>query len=287
MGRTAAVTYEQVCAAVAALRATGTSPGAKAIRHKIGDVGSLGTIQMFLQRMLSEEGAQPATTRMLSPELQRAVFKFTDDEVARINGELEVELGNCKRDAADLAKDNEMQGERLAQLHALNDEHTALKAGLEGQIVRFLEEVATARKETSQARREAELARTDLAMAQLRLEGLAPLDRDLRQLRTDFEAQRQALVHAEQTAAVLAAQKADLELRLVELKRTPAGVLEADKDVGWKTTVNADRNENLENNGRALEGASASKQSHAGKRSSGASPSDGSSADEKQQPKLC
>ncbi|WP_426212012.1 DNA-binding protein [Massilia sp. TWP1-3-3] len=48
MGRHAAVTFEQVCAAAAALRADGTTPGAKAIRQMLGDIGSLGTIQKLL-----------------------------------------------------------------------------------------------------------------------------------------------------------------------------------------------------------------------------------------------
>jgi peptidoglycan hydrolase CwlO-like protein len=47
---------------------------------------------------------------------------------------------------------------------------------------------------------------------------MASLESELRQLRADLDVQRQACVRAEQNAAVLAAQKADLEARVAELK---------------------------------------------------------------------
>jgi cell division protein FtsB len=67
-------------------------------------------------------------------------------------------------------------------------------------------------------RREAELARLELTRLQVRLEAHTKLESELRQLLTDFEAQRQACVHAEQSAAVLKAQKVTLEARIAELK---------------------------------------------------------------------
>lgn len=222
MGRNAAVTYEQVCGAAMELRAGGTTPGAKAIRQMLGDIGSLGTIQKFLQRMLAEQAEQPVANRMLPPELQKALFKFADEEVTRINSELAFELSNCKRAVADLAKDNELLGERITQLKSQNEQFTILAAGLDGRVLQLLEEINTARNQAGLQRGEAEIARTELMKAQLKLQTLTSLETDLRHLRADFEEQRKAYVNAERSAAVLAAQKTDLEQRLVELKGASA-----------------------------------------------------------------
>lgn len=218
MGRTAAVTYEQVAAAAEELRASGRTPAAKLIRHMLGDVGSLGTIQKHLIEWQSRQGDIQPATRILAPELQRAVFKFVDEEVSRINSELRQELDNCKRAAVDLAVDNERQAEFVRVLQAELAVQATAKTEQDGRLARLLDELGTARNETSCERREAELARVELAKVQARLEAMASLESELRQLRADLDVQRQACVRAEQNAAVLAAQKAGLEARVAELK---------------------------------------------------------------------
>jgi hypothetical protein len=219
MGRHAAVTYEQICALADGLTASGTTPSAKLLRQKLGDVGSLGTIQKFLIRWRTEKGEAQAATRMLPPELQRSIFKFTDEEVARINTDLNIQLAHCWSELADLCADNERREESASQLQAELSEFLASRAGMEGRMARLLDEIAAAHEELTQERRNTELARIELARVQMQLDALEPLKGKLKQLHANFEEQRRACVRAEQSAAVLAAQKADLEARLTEMRQ--------------------------------------------------------------------
>jgi hypothetical protein len=218
MGRTAAVNYEQVGAMAQQLQAEGLTPTAKLIRYRLGDVGSLGTIQKHLVDWRSNQGGAQPAVRMLPPEVQRAVFKFVDEEVSRINDELRQQAEQAERATADLAADNDEQTSLVSQLRAELAEQAMLRAKQDGQLTRLLDELKTAHEETLRARHEAELARQDLARIQSRLEAQAPLESELRQLRTEFEAQRDARVRAERDMAVLKAQKNHLEARIAELK---------------------------------------------------------------------
>jgi hypothetical protein len=218
MGRTAAVNYEQVGAMAQQLQAEGLTPTAKLIRYRLGDVGSLGTIQKHLVDWRSNQGGVQPVVRMLPPEVQRAVFKFVDEEVSRINDELRQQAEQAERATADLAADNDEQTNLVSQLRDELAEQATLRAKQDGQLTRLLDELKTAHEETARARHEAELARQDLAKIQSRLEAQAPLESELRQLRTEFEAQRDARVRAERDMAVLKAQKDHLEARIAELK---------------------------------------------------------------------
>jgi hypothetical protein len=218
MGRKAAVTYDEVCAVADGLVASGTTPTAKPIREKLGNVGSLGTIQKFLMRWQDEsQGAQTAA-RMLPPEVQRVIFKFADEEVARINTELGQQLSLCRSELADVCADNERYDELVRELRSEATEGAAAKAELAGRIARLLEELAAAHNEISQERRETELARNELTKAQLLLDAQASLQSKLDQLHADLEAKRQACELAERAVAVLTAQKSNLEERLAEMK---------------------------------------------------------------------
>jgi chromosome segregation ATPase len=119
---------------------------------------------------------------------------------------------------ADLAADNEKQTESVHQLRAELEEQATFKAEQAGQLARLIDELRVAREELAGERREAELARQELAKTQSRLEAQVALESELRQLRTDFEAERAARVRAEQMAAVLNAQKDFLEAQVAELK---------------------------------------------------------------------
>ncbi len=218
MGRIAAVTYDQAAAAADQLQAEGLPPTAKLVRSRLGDVGSLGTIQKHLMEWRSGQGDTQQVTRMLPPELQRAVFKFVDEEVSRINSELRHQVEQQTREIADLAADNAEQTRLVSELRADLAEQARFKDNQDGQLTRLLDEVKAARDETALERREAELARHELAKMQSRLEAQAPLESELHQLRADFEAEREVRVRAERDAAVLQAQKEILEARVAELK---------------------------------------------------------------------
>lgn len=218
MGRVAAVTYEHVAIAAEQLKAEGLTPTAKLVRSRLGDVGSLGTIQRHLMEWRLGKGEPQQVARMLPPEMQRAVFKFVDEEVSRINGELTQQVERQSREMADLAADNEEHTRLVRQLRAELAEQAKLRDNQDGQLTRLLDELKAARDEIALQRRETELARLDLTRMQSRLEAQAPLEGELRQHRADFEAEHEARVRAERDAAVLQAQKDILEARVEELK---------------------------------------------------------------------
>jgi len=49
MGREATISYEQVAAAADTMKAAGSKPTSRAIRERIGNIGSMGTINRHLQ----------------------------------------------------------------------------------------------------------------------------------------------------------------------------------------------------------------------------------------------
>lgn len=219
MGRVAAVTYEQVAAAAAQAQAEGLTPTAKLIRSMLGNMGSLATHQSHLEKWRLKPESTQTATRILSPEIQRVVFKFIDEEVSRINGELTQQVELAKRDAADLAADNEEQSNLVLLLQAETAAQASIKSRLDGQLAQLSDELARARADAATARNDTERAQLELAKVQVRLEAHNTLECELRQLRTEFEAQRQAHVSAEQNAAVLTAEKHILESQLAELKQ--------------------------------------------------------------------
>lgn len=218
MGRQAAVNYEQIAAAADQLQSEGLTPTAKYIRTRLGSVGSLGTIQKHLMEWRSKHGSTQSAARILPPEVQRAVFKFLDEEVSRINGELRQQVDEAHRGTADIAADNEELTMTVSQLRAELAEQASLKDRQDGQLSRLLDELEAVREEIESKRCEAELARHELTKIQSRIEAQAPVERELRQLRADFETERECRVSAEREAAVLKAQKDSLEARIVELK---------------------------------------------------------------------
>ncbi|WP_313035691.1 DNA-binding protein, partial [Massilia alkalitolerans] len=210
--------FEQVAAAAEELQAGGLTPTAKLVRPMLGSTGSLATLQRHIVEWRSRQGSVQPAIRILAPEIQRVIFKFIDEDVARANTELTQLVEQTRRDADDLAADNEEQTDLVRQLKAELADQATRGAQQEGQIARLLEELGSARDEAAVERREAEQARLELGKLQLRLDTCGSLENELRQLRAGFEAQRQACVHAEQNVAVLKAQREILEARLVELK---------------------------------------------------------------------
>lgn len=218
MGRDAAVTYEQVRAAAETIVANGTKPAARLIRQMLGNVGSMGTISKFLQQWRASQQDQPVSVRMLPPVLQQVILSFADEEAARCRTQIAAELVDCRQELADLAEENEKQVEIVGRQRDQIENLTTEKSVMDGRLAQLHAELTAARNDVIEERRQAELARTEVAKMQLRLDALASLPDDLRQARADLEAQRQACVRAEQTAAVLDAQKSELERRLAEIK---------------------------------------------------------------------
>lgn len=217
MGREATITPEQVHAIADAIKAEGGKPTLRAVRERLGS-GSMGTVATLLQQWRSGQERQTATNLVLPPSLQRVILEFMASELSAARAPLEAELAEQQQTAADLAAENERQAgtieSQVGDLEAL----AAEKATAEGKAEQLAADLAGAKEESIRERQAAEQARTELAKAMLRLEAMPRLEEDLVVIRAELAKERQGRIEAEQQAAVLAAQKTDLEGRLADAK---------------------------------------------------------------------
>ena len=216
MGRESTITFEQVAGVADALKINGLKPTSRAVRERLGNTGSMGTINKLLSRWKSGQDRPVSAALVLPPALQRALLEFMDLELTRARTTLEAELVEQQQEASDLATenerqvvDNEAQGETIERLRAEVSAHKGRTGQLDADLV-------VARGEAARERSGAELARTELAKAQLRLEAMPRLEADLVAVRGVLETERGARVAAEQAAAVLSAQLEAAERRATE-----------------------------------------------------------------------
>lgn len=218
MGREATITVDQVAAAADALRSEGKKPTSRAVRERLGNVGSMGTITKFMQRWRDEQQRGEAAALTLPPGLQRAILDFMGTELAAARQPLEAELADLKDAVDEVASENQTLERNVDGLREQLDQVASEKAAAEGKSSQLAADLDAAREEGARDRQAAETARTELAKAQLRLEAMPRLEADLEALRAELAKERSARVAAEQQAAVLTAQKVDLEGRLAEAK---------------------------------------------------------------------
>ena len=216
MGREATVTFEQITALADAMKMEGVKPTSRAVRERLGNTGSMGTINKLLQRWKSGQERQVSAALVLPPALQRALLDFMDTELTRARTTLETELADQQQEAADLATENERQvlendsqSEVIETLRAEVSKHQGRAGQLEADL-------AVARDEASRERSGAEMARTELAKAQLRLEAMPRLEADLVAVRAVLDAERLARVAAEKSAAVMNAKLEASDRRAAE-----------------------------------------------------------------------
>ena len=216
MGRESTITYEQVAAVADAMKIDGIKPTSRAVRERLGNTGSMGTINKLLGRWKSGQERQVSAALVLPPALQRVLLEFMDHELTGARTALEAELADQQQEAADLATENERQvvetesqAEAIELLRAEVSKHQGRAGQLDSDLV-------VARDEAARERSGAELARTELAKAQLRLEAMPRLESDLVVVRGVLETERAARVAAEQAAAVLTAKLEAAERRATE-----------------------------------------------------------------------
>ena len=216
MGRESTITFEQLSAVAAAMKTEGVKPTSRAVRERLGNTGSMGTINKLLGRWKSGQERQISAALVLPPALQRVLLEFMDNELTAARTTLEAELAEQQQEAADLATENERQVvENDAQAEAIESLRADVAAhrGRAGQLE---SDLAVARDEAVRERAGAELARTELAKAQLRLEAMPRLEADLVAVRGVLETERTGRQQAEQSAAVLAAKLEAAERRATE-----------------------------------------------------------------------
>lgn len=222
MGREAKITYEQVAAAADALCAANLRPSSRSVRERLGNTGSMGTINRLLQEWKASQERHIAQPLTLPPALQRAVLDFMAQELASAKAQLESALAEQRQEMTDLAIENERQ---VADIEERSNAEVALRAELatlQGRIAQTEGELAHAREETMREREEAASARIDLAKALLRLEGMPRLEADLKSLRDELKSERQERIAATQQAAVLEAKLEAARERAVQAEAVGA-----------------------------------------------------------------
>lgn len=216
MGRESTITFEQIAAVADAMKIEGVKPTSRAVRERLGNTGSMGTINKLLQRWKSGQERQVSAALVLPPALQRVLLEFMDNELTSARTTLEAELADQQQEASDLATENERQvieNESQAETIELLRAEVSTHQGRAGQLE---SDLVVARDEAARERSGAELARTELAKAQLRLEAMPRLEADLVAVRASLDIERAARVAAEQQAAVLTAKLEATERRATE-----------------------------------------------------------------------
>ena len=205
MGRTASVTPEQFAVIANAIKAEGLRITSRLVRDRLGNVGSMGTINKLLQEWNAGQERHITSSLTLPPALQKSILDFMDSELLRARQTLETDLADQQREMADLANENEKQFAMLEEnsetIESLRNE-IATHQGRAGQLE---SDLTASKDEVVRERTSAELARTELAKAQLRLEAMPRLESDLSTARASIESERTAKIFAEQAAAVAVA----------------------------------------------------------------------------------
>ena len=194
MGREAAITYEQVAAVADAMKAAGTKPTSRSVREKLGNVGSMGTINKLLQDWKAGQERQIANALTLPANLQRAILDFMAQELNEAKAVLEADLAEQQQESTDLAAENErqateigIQAERIAVLQGE-------LASVQGRSAQLETDLAAVRIDAEREREATESARIDLAKALLRLEAMPRLEADLTVMRGELNQEREGRV---------------------------------------------------------------------------------------------
>lgn len=240
MGRTAAVTYEQVAIAAEAIKEDGVDPTQNAIYERLGRRGSMGTIHRHLAQWRAGQNRKTEVTLSLPPALQRTILEFIGKEIAEQRRELEDALHKANQAALDLASEGERQQSAIEELsESLSNERSAYSS-LQGRIDQLQAEheknshetreaVDAARSESLRERQAAEDLRVQLAQATLRLAGMPQIEENLKRSQLGLDNERKARHEAERIAA---AAQASLEAKREQITSLESTLKEQNQRYG-------------------------------------------------------
>lgn len=213
MGREAKNTYEQVAAMADALKSDGINPTLRAVRERLGNTGSMGTITKHLQTWKASQQRHAEVPLALPPGVQRAMLEYMGQELAAAKASLEAELASLQQEVGDLAGDNERQA---ADIEALEGAMAAARlemAALAAVETRLTDELESARGDCDSERVAAGALRVELAKAQLRLEAMPQLESALADARTKWENEHKVRISCEHSEGVAQARHEAAEAR--------------------------------------------------------------------------
>lgn len=217
MPRAASITINDVTAIAERLKNLGIRPSVSLVMEEHGS-GSRGTVHRLLREWEASQQQSIVPSAVLPAPIQAALLKLIGEEKSAATLPLTEKLAESEQAADELARENERLADAIAELR---EEAMALQSALangEGRFASLEAELAEARETAARERQAAEAARTDLAKAQLRLEGVPAIQQQLADARALVELERERRIAAEQNHAIAIAQRDSLDSRLVESK---------------------------------------------------------------------
>lgn len=270
----ATVTQNSVFSAAEALEARGDKVSVRAVRDYLGG-GSPNAVAPLLAAWRAKRPVVAAAEIQLDPRIGQLIaeqVKVAAGESAKRAderaSEAEDTLSLCQQEAEELGEQLQSALKSLDESRAKGEQQAGTIGELREEIERSRkdaeEEVDEAQARADRERESAEAARTALAKAELRMEALPRLEREIEQLRvalTEAQAGRQ---QAEQQAAVLKAQDVAARERIMDLvnrlddSEKRGKEIDAESKAAWQeasaasTAVEASK-VRLESAGRELE----------------------------------
>ena len=203
MAREALISYEQVAAVADTMKSFGSKPTSRNVREKLGNVGSMGTINRHLQTWHASQEHHADNPLALPGAVQKTILDFIGQEISSAKTVLEAELTEQRQEISDLALENERQAATIEEKNLEIIQVHAELSNTKGRQTQLETNLTLAKEEIDRERSSAETARIELEKSLLRLEALPRLEADLALLRDQLQKERDARVGAEQTVAVL------------------------------------------------------------------------------------
>ena len=202
----AKVTNEQISAAIEQLNAEGAKPTIRAVRERLGNMGSPNRIQPLLAAWHDKSRPAEAAAAVLAEGLQQSLGElFARERSAAIATKLE-EIGDLKEQISELSS----EGARLEDENAVLQEHNetliaeqAQAGAVAGQQAQRIEQLEFEQQRLQQqAQQQTQELATALAKLDMQQQQKQQQQQRIDQLATDFDAARQQTNEARQAAAV-------------------------------------------------------------------------------------
>lgn len=217
------VTFEQVAAVADGLLGEGSVPTIRAVRERLGDKGSPNTIHMHLLAWRAARPVAPASAPQLPQALTDAILAELERASSLARSAIEGSLVRAHDEAAELSAAGAEMEKKIEELQGLVENVTRERDTQAGVIAKQQADLDAAMARIAREQEGAESARRAAAKAGVRLEiqevRLSAQAEEIERLRSALSKAQQALIAAEQAAAVLTAR---LEARAAELQRAEA-----------------------------------------------------------------
>ena len=245
MAREATITFEQVSAAAETIKAQGGKPNSRNIREILG-TGSMATILKYLQQWQGGQSRQSQTVdETLDPVVIRSISIHIADKVRAATTALTIQIAEQQTEMDSLISENERQGVELETLttafNALQDQHSQLSG-----VVQQLEAEATRTSTELVAERQAaETARIQLAKAELRLEAVPRIEKEIEQVRGELATARKQAAELHETAAVANAKLEAATIQRNEINTQVTDLKTALKDAQAQVAIEQEKNKTI------------------------------------------